>query len=83
MAQLDAGASSYPRAGPVVIFGGAGVGVDFAFSRAACVRGGCARRAGAVYARGVFSGTTVMAFRARVWARGKDGPVGPRATAVR
>ena len=31
----------------------------------------------------LFSGTTVMAFRARVWARGKDGPVGPRATAVR
>ena len=40
MAQLDAGTSSYPRAGPVVIFGGAGVGVDLLFRvLRACVAG--------------------------------------------
>ena len=31
----------------------------------------------------LFSGMTVMAFRARALARGTDGPVGPRATAVK
>jgi hypothetical protein len=40
-------------------------------------------RAGAVCAWLLFSGTTVMAFRARALAWDKDGPVGPRATAVK